>query len=196
VIWSFIETGNRKQETGNRKQGSGVGGLGTEDFYEEQTGADDDAAVGDVEVGPVVVDDVDFEEVDDVGETEAVVEIADRSTEDEGECDSCEGQGSAYAPEHGKNDDDSEDGERDEAIADHDGRKRVEEREGRAGIENVGKAEDAGDDGDGVAGIDVVDDPDFAALVGNDDEGGEQKEGDSAVPFVVWCEGHLGLRLH
>jgi hypothetical protein len=52
-------------------------GLGAEDFYQQRVGADDDAAIGYIEVGPVVVDDVDFEEVDDVGEAQAVVEIAD-----------------------------------------------------------------------------------------------------------------------
>ena len=41
------------------------------------------AGVGDVEVGPVVVDDVDLEEVDDVGEAHAVVEVAERAAEDE-----------------------------------------------------------------------------------------------------------------
>ena len=64
--------------------------LRAEDFDEEEAGSDDDAAVGDVEVGPVVVDDVDFEEVDDVGEAEAVVEVADGSAEDEGEGDAGE----------------------------------------------------------------------------------------------------------
>ena len=61
--------------------------LGAEDFYEEQAGADDDAAVGYVEVGPVVVEDVDFEEVDDVVVPDAVVEVAEGSAEDEGEGD-------------------------------------------------------------------------------------------------------------
>ena len=57
--------------------------LRAEDFYEEEAGADDDAAVGYVEIGPVVVNDVDFEEVDDVVVTDAVVEVAERSAEDE-----------------------------------------------------------------------------------------------------------------
>ena len=61
-------------------------GLGAEDFYEEEAGADDDAAVGDVEVGPVVAPvgefEVDFEEVDDRSVDEAVVEVADGSAED------------------------------------------------------------------------------------------------------------------
>ena len=63
------------------------GWLRAEDFEQQQAGADDDAAVGDVEVGPVVVDDGDLEEVDDVVEAGAVVEIADGSAEDEGEGD-------------------------------------------------------------------------------------------------------------
>ena len=47
--------------------------LWAEDFDEEQTGSDADAAVSYVEVGPMVVDDVDFEKIDDVVITDAVV---------------------------------------------------------------------------------------------------------------------------
>src|ERR1035437_2545185 len=64
----------------------GLSGLGAEDFEEEEACADDDAGVGDVEVGPVVVVDLYGEEVDDVVEADAVVEVAERSAEDEGEC--------------------------------------------------------------------------------------------------------------
>ena len=66
--------------------------VGAEDFEQQEAGADDDAGVGDVEVGPVVVDDVDFEEVDDVVEADAVVEVAEGSAEDEGERDGGEGE--------------------------------------------------------------------------------------------------------
>ena len=62
-------------------------GLGAEDFEEEEAGSDDDGGVGYVEVGPVVVDDADFEEVDDVAVADAVVEVAEGSAEDEGEGD-------------------------------------------------------------------------------------------------------------
>ncbi len=53
--------------------------LRTKDFDNQQACADDDAAIGDVEVRPVVVDDGDFEEVDDVMKMDAVVEVADGS---------------------------------------------------------------------------------------------------------------------
>ena len=72
--------------------------LGAEDFEEEEAGSDDDAAVGYVEVGPVVVDDVDFEEVDDVVVADAVVEVAESSAEDESERYGRNGEDAAYAP--------------------------------------------------------------------------------------------------
>jgi hypothetical protein len=89
---------------------------------QEQAGPDDDAAVGYVEVGPVVVNDVDFEEVDDVVVADAVVEVADRSAEDEGEGDRGGVEITASAPEHARYDDYSDDRERDEPVANGVGR--------------------------------------------------------------------------
>ena len=159
--------------------------MWTEDFDQQQAGTDDDAAIGDVEVGPVVVDDVDFEEVDDVGETNAVVEVADSAAEDECERNPRERKIAAYAPEHAENDDDGDDGEGDETVADDDGRGRVEERKRRAGVEYMREAEDSGNDRDSVARIDVVDDPELAAAVGHDDQRCEQEKRDAAVPSAV-----------
>ncbi len=65
--------------TGLRRREIGWCWLGAEDFYEEQAGTYDDAGVGDVEVRPVVADDVDFEKVDDEVVVEAIVEIAEGS---------------------------------------------------------------------------------------------------------------------
>src|ERR1022692_3506181 len=92
----------------------GLSGLGTEDFEEEEAGADDDAGVGDVEVGPVVVVDLHGEEVDDVVEADAVVEVAERSAKDEGERDRGEGEPATSAPEKAENNDRGKDRERDE----------------------------------------------------------------------------------
>src|SRR5947209_19109859 len=68
--------------------------LGGDDFLllgmflhveEEEADADADGAVGDVERGPVVVADVEVEEVDDVAEAEAVEEVADGAAADGGQ---------------------------------------------------------------------------------------------------------------
>ena len=72
--------------------------LWAEDFYEEEAGSDDDAGVGYVEVGPVVVDDADLEEVDDIVVADAVVEVAEGSAEDEGKGYGRDGEGTACAP--------------------------------------------------------------------------------------------------
>src|ERR1017187_1630195 len=93
----------------------GLSGLGTEDFEQEEGGADDDAGVGDVEVGPVVVVDLHREEVDDMVEADTVVEIAECSAEDEGEGDGGESDGPASAPEESEDDECGGDGESDEA---------------------------------------------------------------------------------
>jgi hypothetical protein len=50
--------------------------LGAQHFDEQEAGADADGRVGNIEVRPVVVDDVDLEEVDDVGEADAIVQVA------------------------------------------------------------------------------------------------------------------------
>src|ERR1035437_1179660 len=172
----------------------GVSGLGAEDFEEEEAGADDDAGVGDVEVGPVVVVDLYGEEVDDVVEADAVVEIAEGSAEDEGECDGGEGERSAGAPEQDEDNDGGDDGEADEADADAVGREVFEEREGRAGVEDVREAEDSGDDWDVVAGTDAVDDPVLGEAVEQDDEGGDDEEYGGAIGRVG-CGLRHGLRV-
>ena len=96
--------------------------LGTKDFEQKQAGTDDDGGVGYVEVRPMVVDDPDLEEVDDVGEADAVVEIAERSAEDEAERDAAEGEDAAHLPDHAEDDEDGDDGEGDKAVADEDRR--------------------------------------------------------------------------
>ena len=162
----------------------GLSGLGTEDFEEEEAGADDDAGVGDVEVGPVVVVDLHGEEVDDVVEADAVVEIAEGSAEDEGKGDRGQRDVAAGAPEQDEHDDGGDDGEADQADADPVGREVFEQREGRAGVEDVREAEDAGDDRNVVAGTDAVDDPVLAEAVEQDDEGAEEDE-DGATVFGI-----------
>jgi hypothetical protein len=51
---------------------------------EEEADRDDDGGVGDVEGGPVVLADVEIQEVDDVAETEAVGDVAEDARKDEG----------------------------------------------------------------------------------------------------------------
>ena len=162
-------------------RGLGRVGLGAEDFEQEKTGADDDAGVGDVEVGPVVVDDFDGQEVDYVVETDAVVKVAEGSAEDEGEGDGGEGEGAAGAPEQSEDDDGGDDGEGDQAETDPVGREVFEQREGGAGVENVREAEDAGDDGNVVAGSDAIDDPVLGEAVEQDYECRDEKEDGASI---------------
>ena len=156
-------------------------GDGAEDFQQEEAGADDDAGVGDVEVGPVVVVDADGEEVDDVVETDAVVEVAEGSAEDEGEGDRGGRELTAREPEQREDDDGRDHGEGDEADADGVGWHVFQQAEGRAGVDDMRETEDTGDDGNVVAGTDAADDRDLGEAVGEDDERGEEEEEGAAV---------------
>ena len=170
--------------------------MGAEDFDEEEAGSDDDAAVGYVEVGPVVVDDADFEEVDDVVVADAVVEVAEGSAEDEGEGDRGEGEVAAYAPEHAEENDDGDDGEGDEDVADRGGGGVFgEHAEGCAGVVDVGDAEDAGDDGVGLAVGELLGDDVFGDAVEEDDQGGDGEDEAASVfrcCFDCWVGGFVG----
>ena len=57
--------------------------CGQQGIEEEQAGADDHAGVGHVEVGPVVAEDVDLDEVDDRAVGDAVVDVAQRAAQNE-----------------------------------------------------------------------------------------------------------------
>jgi hypothetical protein len=150
--------------------------LGAKYFDEEEARSDADAAVGYVEVGPVIGVDVDFEEVDDVVVADAVVEVAEGSAKDEGEGYGADGEGAAYSPKHGQEDEDGEDGEGDEDVTDGDGRGGFgEHAEGRTGVVDVGDAEDAGDDGVGLAVGELVDDDVFGDAVEEDDDGSDDE---------------------
>jgi hypothetical protein len=164
--------------------------LGAEDFEEEEAGADDDAAVGYVEVGPVVVDDADLEEVDDVVVADAVVEVAEGSAEDKSEGDRGYGEIAAYAPEHAEENDDGDDGEGDENVADCDRRGVFgEHAEGCAGVVDVGDAEDAGDDSEGLAVGEVLGDDVFGDAIEEDHQGGD---GENEAAFVARLRVELG----
>ncbi len=156
--------------------------MGAEDFCEEEEGSDADAAVGYVEVGPMVVDDVDFEEVDDVVIADAVVEVAEGSAEDEREGDGGDGEVAAYSHEHAEENDDGDDREGDEDVADR-GRGGVfgEHAEGGAGVVDVGDAEDAGDDGVGLAVGELLGDDVLGDAVDDDDQRGDGKDEDAPV---------------
>src|ERR1039458_2985218 len=118
---------------------------------QKQACAGDDGGVGQVEVGPVVGEDVDFNEVDDRAVEDAVVDVAEGSGKNEGEGDGPEGEAVAEA-DHGNEDDQGcQKREADQGPADRVGRSGVgEEREGRALVGPMGDAQNAGYDRDGA----------------------------------------------
>ena len=120
--------------------------LWEEGVEEEEACAGDDGAVGYVEVGPVVGEDVDFNEVDDCAVEDAVVEVAEGSAEDEGEGGGCQRELVAEADEKDQDDQGGEGAEADEEPVDE---VRCagfgEEGEGCAFVGPMSDAEDAGD---------------------------------------------------
>ncbi len=66
----------------------------------QQDAADHDAGVSHVEVGPVVVHDVDFQKVDDRAGADSIVHIADGPSKDQREAEGGCGDASADAEEH------------------------------------------------------------------------------------------------
>lgn len=155
---------------------------GSQSVEDEEDAADDDGGVGDIEVGPVVVDDMDLEEVGDHAEAEAVPDIPDGAAEDESEGDHGGCQTAAKA------DDDEDDDRRGNQREDgedpmREGRTRrvSEHREGRARIEHVGDAEDMADDDDCTSFGNVADDPELGESVEEEDDGGEGEEPGTAV---------------
>src|ERR1035437_520468 len=169
------------------ESGLGLSRLRLEDFEQHEACADDDAGVGDVEVWPVVVVDLHGEEVDDMVEADAVVEVADCAAKDQREGDGGKGKGAASGAEQGEDNDGGDDGEADEAETDSVGRQVFEEGECGAGVEDVGEAEASRDDRDIVAGTDAVDDPVLGEAVGDDDEGADEEEDGAAVWGVASC---------
>src|ERR1700722_16272503 len=70
---------------------------------QEQACAGDDGAIGYVEVGPGIAEDVDFDEVDDGAVEDAVVDVAQRSSQNQREGDGGEREPVAQADEGNEN---------------------------------------------------------------------------------------------
>jgi hypothetical protein len=111
--------------------------LRAEDFEQEKAGANHNAGVRNVEIGPVVVIDADGEEVHDVVEADPVVKIAEGSPENKGEGDRGERKGAACTPQQEQDNKGRNDRESNEADADAIGRQIFQQREGSAGVEHV-----------------------------------------------------------
>ena len=130
---------------------------------EEQAGAGDDGGVGHVEVGPVVGEDVDLNEVDDRAIDDAVVNVADCAARMSARAMVVSVTG-CRAQQSDKDGERRGDRECDQRPADEVRRSRVgEEREGRAFVGPVSDAQDARDDGDGSAEGNVRGDPGLGA---------------------------------
>ena len=56
--------------------------IGQQCIEEEQAGSNNDGLIGEVKVGPVIGEDVNFKKIDDRGKANAVVIVADGATQD------------------------------------------------------------------------------------------------------------------
>lgn len=171
--------------------------MRSEDLDHQKTGPDADTTIGYVEVGPVVVDDVDLEKVDDVVVADAVVKIAEGSSKDEGERYGGHGQRAAHPPQHNGEDKHGKDGERDEDVADRDRRCTLREHaEGRPGVVDVGDAKDSGDDGMSLPVGQLRGDDALGDAIEHDDGGGDGEHETELIflrrGFCAECGGCVG----
>ncbi len=124
-----------------------MGRFGTEDEVDEQEGgAADDGAVGEVEVWPHVVADVEVQEVGDAAKENSVVEIADGSAENEGKSQASGREFFGGLPEQIADDDHGNGREADEHGDTHLGRPVGEEAEGGSGVFYVSDGKEVRDD--------------------------------------------------
>ena len=119
------------------------GGL-AEGGPEEEGYGEDDGGVGDVEGGPVVLADVEVEEVNDVAVEDAVGDVAEDAGEDESGGQAGEVVGGLFKEEDKH--DDGHDGAEDEVEVEP----AAHQAEGGAGVGDVDEVEEARDEGDFV----------------------------------------------
>ena len=86
-----------------------VGMAGEEDVEDEEEGADSDSGVGDIEGGPAIGAEKDFEEIGDAAMENAIGDVSCSSAEEEGESGGVEG-GKIFAGDEQPSDD-SDDGD-------------------------------------------------------------------------------------
>ncbi len=135
--------------------------------------------IGNVEVRPMIAEDVDFNEVDDRAVEEAVVHIAESAAQDECQGYGDEGEVVTEPDENDKDYESSKECKADQSPVNEVGGCGVgEERKGCTFVGPVGEAENAGNDGNVAAEMDVLFDPGFGPAIGQEDErGDEQKPG-------------------
>ena len=137
---------------------------------EEEGDGDDDGGVGDVEGGPVVLAEVEIEEVDDVAETDAVRDVAEDAGEDQrgGETGEFVGR---LAEEQDKHDDGHDGSENDVEVEPS-----FHQAEGGAGVGDVDEVEETGDDGDFVVEGDEFEGRPLGQLVEDVERDGNQEK--------------------
>jgi len=163
-----------------------VVGGGEEDVEEDEDGADGDGGVGDVEGGPAVGAEPDFEEVGDGAVEDAVGDVAGGAAEEQGEAGGGERGTGFEADEEPGNSDNDCDGAGDEDDA-RPGRGGVRENaESDAGIAAVNEIDEVVDEFVGPAFEGLGFKPGFGGAVEKDDSEGEPEEAEAAG------EGHEG----
>lgn len=147
---------------------------------EEQGGTADDGAVGEVEVRPHVIAEVEVEEVGDASEEDAVVEVADGAAEDEGEGKASPGERPSGVPEQVADDEHGYGGESDEQGDADALRPLGKEAEGGAGVFDVSDGEEIRNYGD-VSEVqwDVADDVELGEAVEKDHDRRHEQIGEA-----------------
>ena len=145
-----------------------------EDFDHEDSGADDDGAIGQVESGPVVGAEVEVEEVNHAAAAQAVEKISEGAAQNQTQTPTGE-VGRRSPPQQDQNQDQGREREADEKDEDDDGFYVGKEAKGSATVAQVGEVEEAGEDGPGLAPGQSPHDGRLGELVEQKDDDGERK---------------------
>ena len=150
-------------------------GLGEEDFDNQQAGSDDDRAIGYVEGGPLILADVEEQEIHYATVQQAVPEVAQSSSQNQSEANSGGAHRVAVAPEQGRDDDQGHNRKKDQHGDFPLGGRIGEQTEGGTAIFHVSDPEKAGNHLYTIVQGDIPgDDPLSGAIEQHDQEGDEE----------------------
>jgi hypothetical protein len=150
-------------------------GLGEEDFDNQQAGSDDDRAIGYVEGGPLILADVEEQEVDHATVEQAVPEISQGSAENQGQADPGGGHGMAVPPQQ-RRDDDQRNNRKQHQHRDFPLGGRIgEQAERGTAILHMGNAEETGNDLLAIVQRDILCDRPLGGAVEQHHQEGDQE---------------------
>ena len=150
-------------------------GLGEEDFDDQQAGTHYDRAIGYVEGGPLILADVEKQEVDHAAVEQAVPEISQGSAENQGQAYPGGGHGMAVPPQQRRDDDQSNNRKQHQHRDFPLGGRIGEQAEGGAAILHMGDAKETGNDLFAIVQRDILRDRPLGDAIEQHHQKGDQE---------------------